>query len=369
MRIGITVDSSRNAWSSGMAQQACFIYDILQRAGAECYYICNHRMPPQGFKDHKYIMVSELMSASELKFDLILIGELPLDYPQVMELKKRNNDVKIIFLSFYNKLVDDTEKCLFSCATPVGPYAGAPDLHFLFDEVWVSPHHEYHLSYIQTLFQNNNVKIMPYIWDSAFIQHAAEKIPSENLFFTPENREFKDKASSVCIFEPNLSFSKNFLIPLSICERAYAQYKIDFVGVNVFNCKKIRNHKYFTSLTEKLSLVKDKKTYFNNRWAFIDAIERWGGAIVSHQTINELNYLHLECLYLGLPLIHNSKPLEEAGYFYEGFDIKEGADQLNLAILRHGELFDYYQGRAKECIAKYSIYNATNINLYQKLIS
>lgn len=369
MRIGITVDTSRNAWSSETGQSAFFIYDILRRSGAECYYISNGRVPPQGFKGHKYIELTELFKEGGLHFDIILIGEEPLTYPQLDALKKRSAKCKIIFLSFHNKLADDTQRCLFSCASPMGPYSGVPDLHFLFDEVWTFSHHDYQHPYIQTLFQNENIKSVPYIWDPGPLQHAIKNTDHQKLFFNPSNPHFQEKSNKICIFESNLSFSENLLIPLMICEKAYVGNKVGIDAINIFNCKKLRSNKYLSSLLRKLCLTKDNKTYFNNRWGFIDAIERWGGAVVSHQVTTELTRLHLECLYLGVPLIHNCKLLEDAGYFYENSDVNEGADQLRLALVHHGELFDYYKGRATEYVAKHSVYNMHNINSYAQLIS
>jgi hypothetical protein len=369
MRIGITVDTSRNTWSSETAQSAFFLYDILRRSGAECYYISNGRLAPQGFKGHKYIDLTKLLEEGGPQFDIILMGESPLTYPQLNTLKKRNAKCKIIFLSFHNKLADDAQQCLFSDSVPVGTYSGVPDLHFLFDEIWISSHHDYQRPYIQTLFQNENIKPVPYIWDPAPIQHAIKNTDPQKLFFNPSHPHQKETSKNICIFEPNSSFSQNFLVPLIICEKAYVSHKLDIDAINIFNCKKLRSNKGLSSVLSKLHLTKDKKTYFNNRWGFIDAIERWGGAVVSHQTTNELTRLHLECLYLGVPLIHNCKSLEDAGYFYENSDINEGADQLRLALVRHAELFDYYKGRAKEYIAKYSIYNTHNVNAYGKLIS
>ena len=369
MRIGITTNTTLNIWSSGMAQNVCFLYDILERAGAECYYLCEQKNPPQGLKGHKYIEVEEALNNESLKFDIILMSEENLTYPQIIAFKKRNENTQIILLNFYNKIIDDIEKSLFPCASLVNTYQGAPDLYFLLDEIWICPHHEYHISYLKTLFQNDSVKVMPYIWDPAFINDTTESINKEDLYYSPTNNKSQDKTGQICIFEANLSFSKNFLTPLMICENAYNRHDAAITSVNVFNCKKLRANKNFQQLTRTLNLVKDEKTYFNNRWSFLDAIVRWGGAIVSHQTINDLNYLHLECLHLGIPLIHNSIALQDAGYFYEGFNIEEGADQLRLALLQHSELFDYYQGKAKECIAKYSIYNNSNVTLYQRLIS
>jgi len=40
----------------------------------------------------------------------------------------------------------------------------------------------------------------------------------------------------------------------------------------------------------------------------------------------DLNYVFLECFYLGVPLIHNSKMLKDYGYYYPDLDISKGAE-------------------------------------------
>jgi hypothetical protein len=90
--------------------------------------------------------------------------------------------------------------------------------------------------------------------------------------------------------------------------------------------------------------------------------------IVSHQTLNDLNYLHLETLYLGLPLIHNSETLKEYGYYYTDYSVNKGAEQLKNVILNHKNN-DKYLDKCKECIYKFSIYNKNNILSYEKLLS
>ena len=125
---------------------------------------------------------------------------------------------------------------------------------------------------------------------------------------------------------------------------------------------------YFQALVKKLNLVKQNKVHFNNRWDFPEALKRWGRTVVSHQKFSDLNYLHFECLHLGLPLIHNSSLLQEYGYSYKNDDIEEGARQLKTALAYHKENFDYYRGQATQCFARYSIYNSVNVEAYKLLL-
>ena len=208
---------------------------------------------------------------------------------------------------------------------------------------------------------------MPYLWDSYFIQEELKekKIKKEDIFYSAHNGK---PARRVSIFEPNTSFIKNCLVPVKICERAFVKHKTNLESLNIFNCKAIRQNKVFMRLLNRLKVVHQGHAYFNNRWNTLDALARWQGVVVSHQILNDLNYLHLECLYLGVPLIHNSVALQDAGYFYENFNIDDGALQLKVALECHQQNFDYYRGQTRTHLARYAPHNPQNITAYKNLI-
>ena len=83
---------------------------------------------------------------------------------------------------------------------------------------------------------------------------------------------------------------------------------------------------------------------------------------------NELNYSHLESLYLGLPLIHNAEILQDVGYYYPEFDVQLGAMQLKNAIQNHASVLGQYKKDVKVVLDKFSINNKENIKAYQDLI-
>ena len=90
--------------------------------------------------------------------------------------------------------------------------------------------------------------------------------------------------------------------------------------------------------------------------------------MLSHQHMCALNYTYLECLYLGIPLFHNSEYFKDAGYFYSEFSVSEGAASLEHAILDKGNFCEKKEQAAKEYLWKYSLENEQNINEYIKLI-
>jgi hypothetical protein len=74
----------------------------------------------------------------------------------------------------------------------------------------------------------------------------------------------------------------------------------------------------------------------------------------------------LEALYLGIPLIHNSKILENAGYYYEGINIDEGAVKLEKALTNHDK--DDYKNRSDKVLKTFDYGNEKNIKLYNNLV-
>ena len=82
----------------------------------------------------------------------------------------------------------------------------------------------------------------------------------------------------------------------------------------------------------------------------------------------ELNYLYLESLYLGLPLLHNSKMLSSYGYYYPDSDTIEAARQIDYILNEHD--VDFYNKDADNIkfIYSYNPNNPKNISIYKESI-
>ena len=81
---------------------------------------------------------------------------------------------------------------------------------------------------------------------------------------------------------------------------------------------------------------------------------------------NPLNFLHLETLYLGYPLIHNSEPINETGYYYQ--NIEDAVDQIKYAFENHKKTSNNYLTKAIEIIDRFNPLRENNINNYKKLL-
>lgn len=360
-KAGITIDLSLAFWANGLQQNVVFLYEMLERVGGIDPYYISQKPPKQRLmKKHKGLELNELLKDDSFVLDYLFICGFDLLDGMYDILKKRNPNLKVILIHYGSKCIDDIHYSTVVPHSSKGPLSTPKYL----SQVWISPHHEFSSSYIKTYYNTNDVVVSPYIWDSFFVEEALKPLKSkkQNLF-DPK------KISNVCIFEPNKTHVKHCLLPIMICERTEQNFPGTINQVNSFCCESLRKNHYFEKLMNRLSINDaPSKCYFNNRWNLISALLKFGNTIVSNQINNELNYLYLEVLHLGLPLIHNSKPLSEVGYYYPDFDLETGSNQLKLAIETHANELDWYKGHSRSFLQRYSPYNEKNISIYKGLL-
>ena len=361
MKIGITIDMSTAFWANGMQQNIVFLYSMLRSIGHECHYVTYKEPRFKLDKSHTGMMLQDLLSDEKESLDVLIIAGFDLLPDMYEKLLKRNQKLKVVLVHFGNKMLDDIHYAICNPDTKREPIKTPKFL----SEIWISPHHEFGKEYLKTYYNFENIKTAPYLWDPFFIQSKIKDLKNKNLspFFDEQ------KVKRVCIFEPNISHIKNCIIPLAICERFEQKFPSILERVSSFACDKIREKPYFFDLMKRTSMVKKDKCYFNNRWGSLDALSKFGSTIISHQINNELNYAHLEALYLGLPLIHNSPRFENLGYYYPDFNVDIAANQLYSAILNHKEVLDDYTKDAREFINRFSPYNQSNRNKYTQILN
>lgn len=349
-------------WANGMQQNIVFLYSLLSKAGNDCYYITHEQPKYSIHKDHKGMVLDDLMDDKQEALDVLIVAGFDLFEDMYIELKRRNPSMKVILIHYGNKLMDDMHYGISGPDSNNNPIEAPKYL----DQVWTSPHYAFAIDYLKTYYNHENIKIIPYIWDSFFVDEKVEALKNKKL--TPEFDVSARK--QICIFEPNKNPTKTALLPIMICERYYQLFGEDIESINVFCCKHLRERKFFKLFIKRLEIgKKEDYMFFNNRWGALEACSKFGKTVVSHQFYNELNYSHLEKLYLGLPLIHNSDALQDVGYYYPQFDVDMGAKQLKSAIENHASTINQYKKDAAKIIQKFSIHDQENINVYSEFLN
>lgn len=353
INIGITCQLGRSVWSGSIKQSAINLYNCLEKCGFKPFYLNNGINISDFKKNHQAYNINEILKDGFPKLDIIIMHGFSIPNTEMQLILQKHSQCKIILYHHGNRIAIDQHNLLQATNFQ-------PRLNYL-DEVWAPEHHSYSLQYIKAYHATDaTVKAIPYLWSPFFIDGVKKK---KSLEFDPERKP------QILVLEPNLNASKTCLIPLLICESFNRSFGKACASFSFFNTDRIKINKGAKELISQFSVSEQEKIFLNKNWKTVDAIERLGQFVLSHQSENELNYLYLECLHLGLPLIHNSELIKEYGYFYNKYDIMTGANQIYNSIINHTENLSYYKEENRKLLAEFLPTNPKNINFFKKTIS
>ncbi|HDR9511019.1 DUF2827 domain-containing protein [Burkholderia cepacia] len=224
------------------------------------------------------------------------------------------------------------------------------------DEVWILPKDREMRAMLETLHRAPVFEV-PFVWDPVFVEQRAASIAQAGFPFgyQPADRSEADaapRALRVAIFEPNTTVLRNCTIPLLIGERAYRDEPDTLENLQVLNSVHIKAHPTFIYLMQSLSLYQRGKIYLDQRHDLVGYMSQFADAVVSHQWQHDQNMLHLDVLYGGYPLIHNSRWLAEVGYYYPESEVGVGARRLRDAAHHHDLHFDHNQRETRAFLAR-----------------
>jgi hypothetical protein len=350
--------------SNALLMNTFFLYDLLEKIEnykpimilAECDF--NKETIIYYNKNYDYIHFN---AEALIRADITIFIQsfFTINYQSVLNLKKILPKVKIGYIRLGNPYYIDLSNYLYN-GEAYNKDLLEDTYHKGYDFIWISPHYEHCISYVKTKSKNKNVYVSPYIWDSKIIEN---KIKNNSYEFNIEN------INNIGIFEGNILPTKSSIIPTYICDEVEDNTgligKVVLTNLGLYS-KKQAFHRDIKELT---IFKKNKLIAFSSSVKIVTTLKLHNiNTIVSHQVYNGLNYLHLEALYMKMPLIHNSTYLKKYGYYYPEFNVEKGAKVLKKAINHHKDNLEKYNKLCEECIYNYSINNPKNINGYKKLI-
>jgi hypothetical protein len=171
--------------------------------------------------------------------------------------------------------------------------------------------------------------------------------------------------------EPNLNVLKYSMIPILIAENTFKKSGKDaFKQMYVAGGTKILKNDYFKHMIKNLEMVKinPPKLKFVPRYPITTILAEEADIVLSHQWDNPLNYLYLDALYFGYPLVHNANMVQDAGYYYEDFKIFDGVEQLEWALTKHDSHLDEYKRKTQKVLNRYESTNPKIVEIYKQLI-
>lgn len=204
-----------------------------------------------------------------------------------------------------------------------------------YDELWTLPSFNRSNAWYEVVYRTK-VKVAPFLWSPLFFRHVIEALPSRH-YYEPRSEK------TVATFEPNINVVKTAVLPLSILELAH-RAEPGLISkayiTNTGNLVKQPDVKKF--VFRSLSIYKDHRLFFEQRYRFGWFLSQYADVVLSHQWKNELNYLFIEALYAGYPLVHNSPYFADCGYYYPASDGYAGRDALIRALKTHDDNLESY---------------------------
>jgi hypothetical protein len=239
------------------------------------------------------------------------------------------------------------------------------------DMILVSPHYGQHAeyaSYINHVVPPKDLLkiIAPYVWDHNILTKNGSQVVQWVKPSTPEDEVF-------VLMEPNISFQKSALVPLFILEKWYRE-----VGkprgwkgsIQVVNGERYTMVPHFLhNIMPLLEIFKDARVELLGRRDIISALKAWpSSTFILHNVNNEFNYMTLELLWSGFPVLHNSPSWLDYGYSYEEADLTVGASLVETIRTGHADRLETYRAHAATLAWRYSPYNPDIHAAWHKII-
>ena len=364
MNIGITIRFNKGTsfQSNGMFQNLFFLADALNTIdGWNCYFLYESNCTPNLIlPPDKCISLNEFIQKTPFIFQVIVLG----GFSSEIFSEPIFASTKLIAMHCGATMIDDIFKSLQD--TTHKKIVSSIKV----DKVWTMPQHHANKGYLSAINGDTEVEIMPYIWDSRFIDIQL------NEYGFKDHEHFINESSAksidtVNIYEPNNTILKTSMLPLAIAATHRRQGLHKLRRCNVLCAKKILTNGYFQACLARLG-IKSEIDYFDfyGRAKFIASLVKLGlkPIILSHQIMCELNYLYLEALYLGLPLIHNSNMLSKYGYFYPDSDVKYAASLIDKVLGTHCGKYQSSKSDITALLQSFAPKNPINLSKYESSI-
>lgn len=349
MKVGIVSPIIEKLHSNGVRFNTILWYDFFEKCGYDVSFITDTEFNHDKYnflncsvlwgenKEGKIEVVNNYKNKFPKLFDFDVVFTIGLLHKNYNNLLKKE-DIKLIYImlgsTYHNdvhSLIDDNFKTGLQT--------------FCFDEIWISPHFKYCQEYYKIRYKCEKVFIGPYFWrDDLF-----KKEKALDTVLTDINN------LKVAIVEPNIEQAKNCIIPIAICEKAHKHIK----KIKLFNTLRLKNQRFFKEYVLNTEACKSGKITVEARHPLPFILSKYCNCVVSYVEDCDLNYVFLECFYLGVPLIHNSPMLKDYGYYYPRLDVSKGAQQIENVIKYHNR--EEYIKKHKPLISKYSLSNSLYI--------
>jgi hypothetical protein len=363
LRIGITLGlqhAAEELWNNGIKQNAVFLMEALKR----CPQVASVGMvnmtavpitPSLGWDLSRW----PVFAFADVKDDLDLLIELggQVGPAETEHIKARGT--RLVSYCCGSEYVAAAQSVLFGRPT----FGSHLFVNRRYDAIWMIPQVANLSEAYFTTLRRRPAQVVPFVWDPVLFVQA-----SQAYAHAGEYRP-RSGARRVTICEPNVDVVKFCLYPVFVVEEAYRRAPELLAFLHVTNAERLATESPpFVALMSQLDIVRQHKAAFVRRHATPQFLAEMTDVLVSHQWENPLNYLYLEACWQGYPLVHNASLCSDLGYYYEGNDVTQGAQQLLRAMSEHDSHWEAYRDAQRSRIERFRPHDDSVTAAYTDLL-
>lgn len=290
-----TGDPPASLFLNGLFQNSLTLYSLFESIGYRCHCLTD---TSNAFLEGYRCLNPETYVQNPEAYRLAWYIEIGHAFDAEWRAFLRRKGVRIVKLHLGNIRHIDVE---MTCHMPEVPFYQ----HVIgnYDEIWTSPHYLANCAYASALYRTP-CRTVPYVWSSQWLKEAPPYTPCPW------------STTDIVVAEPNISFQKHCLYPLLLVE-AFAAIYPDWKGNLILqNTERFQINGYMRSRLAQ-SPLKDRLVLRGREPLITILTTNPSAAFVSHQVNNEYNYMTLELVHLGYPVLHNSKAWRPFGFFWD----------------------------------------------------
>jgi hypothetical protein len=374
LKIGITIglkDNKESIWTNGIKQNVLMLTRLLKNSKNNYEIKLLNTFDVDWTEKPSYLNDVDICTFRDnfMDMDMLIVMGSQISNTDIKKFKTDPNK-KVIAYKCGNNYVITMENILFREQEENKSYQFEED----YDEIWYIPQQdEVNSGFYKTLYRTNAF-IVPFIWHNQYLLEALtdiEKGFKRGKFKKDYRYEIGKEKKRIGVMEPNLNIVKFSLIPTMLVEECYrgdiGKEHIDKLMLT--NSEKIAKNKEFMAMIKTFDLFKDNKITAESRYQTAFILSQHIDVLVCHQILNPLNYLYLDAVYMGYPVLHNAPMCKDLGYYYENSDTVDGAKQLEYILTEHDKNIDAYNERNDKVLMRYYADNMKLVKTYDKLIS
>ena len=322
LKIGILVKKPESNFSNGCIQQALFLKQIFEHIG----YVTDLVTIDNTYTQFSGIgtPINVINDTSDLSsYKLFLFVSMTILHNNSIAANIRNHGITCIDVVCGNLYLLHQEQYVFDQHRIIHN-----TIDNICDEVWVLEMYPFMTDYLE-LLSGKPTHLLPYVWNTDIVD---EYIQSNDLQISVDYGTVNRTKINILIFEPNMSIHKTSLVPLLIANRYHVAHPGQLNKVYMFCGSRIKefNMEFF----QHLDIGKDQVLEIYDRMVMPSVLKivqtnnNYMNVVLSHNIMNNLNFLHLELFHLGIPIVHNCEPFKSNGLYYDDFSLFRAVELL-----------------------------------------